>query len=273
MYNQLQLRELFHLEFLRWFARKVKPACYALKGGSNLRFFYKSIRYSEDMDLDVKDVEVDALKDMVMKILENASFQDMFKSFGCERVVPPDISRAKQTETTQRFKAHLLTSAGEDLFTKIEFSRRGFKGRAVVESVSDPILRLYKLAPLLISHYDVQSAIAQKIGALADRSAIQARDIFDLYTLSSQCGEIASSAASQPPRNDRGEGSRNDRGVRNDILDRARQNAFEVNFEQFRDTVVSYLSAEDQPAYDSEPSWDEVKLKAVDFIQRLREGK
>ncbi|MBU4312367.1 MAG: nucleotidyl transferase AbiEii/AbiGii toxin family protein [Candidatus Omnitrophica bacterium] len=261
MYNQLQLRELFHLEFLRWFARKIKAQSYTLKGGSNLRFFYNSFRYSEDMDLDIQGVEVDALKDVVMKILQNVSFQGMFKPFGCERVTAPDIAKAKQTQTTQRFKAHLITSAGEDLFTKIEFSRRGFKGKAVVQGVSDIILRSYKLAPLLVPHYDAQSTTMQKIDALVGRPAIQARDVFDLYILSSQCGpsEIASAPTASGPRNDR--------------LDRARENLFEVSFEQFRDTVVSYLSLDDQPMYNSSSSWDEIKLKAANFIEQLRSRK
>ncbi|MFH1782415.1 MAG: nucleotidyl transferase AbiEii/AbiGii toxin family protein [Candidatus Omnitrophota bacterium] len=168
-YNALQLRELFHLEFLRWFGRKVKAEFYALKGGVNLRFFFNSFRYSEDMDLDIKGVEVDILKDVVMKILQALSFQDTLKPFGIERVVPPNISKAKQTETTQRFKIHLITYAGEDLFTKVEFSRRGFKGKAVVQPASDAILRAYKLAPLLLPHYDIQSAVLQKIEALTDR--------------------------------------------------------------------------------------------------------
>ncbi|PJC48653.1 MAG: hypothetical protein CO035_02330, partial [Candidatus Omnitrophica bacterium CG_4_9_14_0_2_um_filter_42_8] len=76
MYNSLQLRELFHLEFLRWFGRKVKSESYALKGGANLRFFFNSIRYSEDMDLDIKGVQVHVLKDIAIKILQNLSFQD-----------------------------------------------------------------------------------------------------------------------------------------------------------------------------------------------------
>jgi len=256
VYNQLQLRELFHLEFLRWFTRSIKAKFYALKGGSNLRFFYKSIRYSEDMDLDIQGVEVDVLKDAVMKILQNASFQGMFKAFGCERVVAPDISKAKQTQTTQRFKAHLITSAGEDLFTKIEFSRRGFKGKAVVQPVSDLILRSYKLPPLLVPHYDAQSTTMQKIDALVGRSAIQARDVFDLYILSSQCEPLELKDAASNAR-----------------LEEAHENVFEVSFEQFRDTVVSYLSLDDQSVYNSSSSWDEIKLKAANFIEQLRSRK
>lgn len=254
MYNSLQLRELFHLEFLRWFGRKVKSESYALKGGANLRFFFNSVRYSEDMDLDIKDVQVHALKDIVIKILQNLSFQDSLKTFGVERIVPPDISAAKQTETTQRFKAHLITLAGEDLFTKIEFSRRGIRGNIVVEPVPDIISRLYKLAPLLVPHYDAESAILHKIGALADRSEIQARDIFDLYILSSQSGpfKIKENVLSQ------------------EKIKKAYNNVFEISFEQFHDTVISYLSQDDQRIYNLSPLWDDMKLKVSNFIDEVR---
>ncbi|MCK4423841.1 MAG: nucleotidyl transferase AbiEii/AbiGii toxin family protein [Candidatus Omnitrophica bacterium] len=254
VYNSLQSREIFHLEFLRRLGRKVKTGYYALKGGTNLRFFFQSFRYSEDMDLDISDVEVETLKDTVMKILKSSSFQDILKPFGVERVVPPDISKAKQTQTTQRFKIHLITSAGDDLFTKVEFSRRGFKGNIIVQPVSNIILRAYKLPPLLVSHYDVKSAIMQKIGALAARTVIQARDIFDLYVLSSQVNlnqveEIK---------------------VNNSLLEKAYENIFQISFEQFRDTVILYLAAEDQEVYNSSVLWDEIKLKVADLIDELR---
>lgn len=252
IYNQLQLRELFHIEFLRWMSGKIKTDNYALKGGANLRLFFKSIRYSEDMDLDIREIIVGNLKALAMKILLSPSFNDTLRPFGIERIIPPDISKAKQTETTQRFKIHLITSSGEDLFTKIEFSRRGFKDKAVVEPVSDNILRAYKMTPLLVSHYDIQSAVAQKIGALAGRSIIQARDIFDLYMLSSQ----------YTPK-------------KTDILDKnrltkAHDNIFEISFAQFRDSVLSYLNPEDRASYESADSWDEIKLRTANFIAELR---
>ncbi|OGS20096.1 MAG: hypothetical protein A3J83_04475 [Elusimicrobia bacterium RIFOXYA2_FULL_40_6] len=84
-YNNLQIREVFHVEFLR---------------------------------------------DSVMKIIGSISFQNELKGFGIAKVLPPDIAKAKQTETTQRFKVHLLTHQGEDLYTKVEFSRRKSAGNA-----------------------------------------------------------------------------------------------------------------------------------------------
>ncbi|MFH1855683.1 MAG: nucleotidyl transferase AbiEii/AbiGii toxin family protein [Candidatus Omnitrophota bacterium] len=254
MYNSLQLREIFHLEFLRWLSRTAKVKSYAVKGGVNLRFFFNSFRYSEDMDLDIQDIGIETLKDIVMKILNTPTFQSTLKPFGIQEVVPPDISRAKQTQTTQRFKVHLITSAGEDLFTKVEFSRRGFKGNIVVQPVSDIILRAYKLPPLLIPHYDIQSAVTQKIDALATRAAVQARDVFDLYLLSSQYHPVKTKEI----------------GLTETKLTKAYKNLFSINFEQFRDTVISYLSTEDQPVYNSPPLWDEVKLKAADFIDEVR---
>ncbi len=253
-YNSLELREVFHLQFLRWLGRKVKAQYYTLKGGVNLRFYFNSCRYSEGMDLDTHDTAVEHLKDVVIKILQTQSFQDNLKPFGIERVVPPDITRAKQTETTQRFKIHLITSAGEDLFTKIEFSRRGFKGRVVVQPVSNIILRIYKLPPLLVPHYDIQSAIMQKIEALATRSVIQARDIFDLFILSSQF---------EPSKT-------KEIKINNAKLTKAYNNVFDISFGQFRDTVTAYLSSEEQNTYDSSALWDEIKLKVTNFIDEVR---
>jgi len=251
-YDSLQIREIFHLEFLRYLGKKVKTQNYALKGGVNLRFFFNSFRYSEDMDLDVRGEHVNALRDIVMKILQAPSLLDALESFGIEKIVPPDMVKAKQTETTQRFKIHLITASSEDLFTKIEFSRRGFKGKVAVQPVSEVVLRQYKMPPLLLPHYEISSAIAQKIEALANRKEIQARDIFDIYVLSSQYKE------EEIPR------------LEKNIFPKARQNVFAVEFEQFRDTVLSYLSASDQAVYNTASSWDEIKLKVVSSIEELR---
>ncbi|MDP2923614.1 MAG: nucleotidyl transferase AbiEii/AbiGii toxin family protein [Candidatus Omnitrophota bacterium] len=253
MYNYLQLREIFHLEFLRWFGRKVKAEYYTLKGGVNLRFFFNSFRYSEDMDIDIERIKVSVLRDKVMEILESFTFADNFRPFGIIKIVSPDITKAKQTETTQRFKVHLITSAGEDLFTKVEFSRRGFKKGIIVEPVSNTILRAYKISPLLAPHYNIQSALAQKIDAIISRVVIQARDIFDFYILSSQYRS----------------GNREKIKIPVDKLKKAYENIFEVSFEQFSDTVLSYLSKEDVQQYNSAKVWDEIKLKTADFIKEL----
>ncbi len=251
----LQVREVFHLEFLRWFSRKLKADRYCLKGGANLRFFFQSIRYSEDMDIDIVGVGIEKIKKTVLEIFSARVFSDNLKLFGIEKIVPPDITKAKQTETTQRFKIHLLTSSGEDLFTKIEFSRRGMKGSFRVESVSTQILRSYKMAPLLVPHYDAASAIAQKILALAHRSVLQPRDLFDLFALSSQYDAVPKKSFQ----------------LGKAVLKTAHDNIFLVDFPQFRDTVVAYLEAEDQETYTSPAVLDEIKLKTAHFLDEFKD--
>jgi len=253
IYTPLQLREVFHLEFLRWLGRNLKADRYCLKGGVNLRFFFGSIRYSEDMDIDIQGTRVERVKKTVMEILSARGLLDSLRSFGIAKVVLPDIIKAKQTETTQRFKIHLLTSGGEDLFTKIDFSRRGLKGSAVVEPISAQVLRPYKMAPLLVSHYEAAPAVEQKIQALAQRTVLQARDIFDLFFLSSQY-----------------DGARRNFQAGKAVLEKAYNNIFLVEFPQFRDTVVVYLGAEDQRTYSSPEVWDEIKLKTAHFLEELK---
>lgn len=254
IYTPLQMREVFHLEFLRWFGRKMKADCYALKGGINLRLFFQSTRYSEDMDIDSQRVSVEKVKKTAMEILSSKGFSDSLRSFGVEKIVLPDITKAKQTKTTQRFKIHLLTQAGEDFFTKIEFSRRGFQGAPTVESVPAQILRVYKMTPLLVPHYGAGSAVGQKIHALAQRSVLQARDVFDLFLLSSQ---YPASKERRPQ-------------VHKSIIEKAHDNIFLVEFAQFRDTVVAYLESQDQRTYSSATVWDEMKLKTARFLEELK---
>jgi len=253
MYNQLQLREIFHIEFLRYLAGDMPAGLWALKGGVNLRLFFKSIRYSEDMDIDVAELPVASVKKRVMRILNSPSFRENLKTYGIVEIKPPDITAAKQTATTQRFKVHIVSRAGEDYFTKVEFSRRGFQGVPVAEPVPAEVLRPYSMAPLVVPHYPAGIAAAQKISAVLSRSVLRARDIFDLYLLSAQVrpGEMKLPLPGK------------------DELAKARENILEPGFELFRDTVAAYLAPEDRKIYASCGVWDEIKLKAAAFVEEL----
>ena len=253
MADPLQLREIFHLAFLRGLARVVPLSAFVLKGGGNLRFFFDSIRYSEDMDLAAADLPVHALRDKTMSVLASSALADTLRTFGIERIQPPDMKRAKQTETVQRFKVHLLTTAGEDLPAKIEFSRRRLDAPVRAESVSSQVLGPYRMAPLIVPHYTAEAAIRQKIRALAGRPQPQARDVFDLYVLSSR-----PEAAGAGPARD----------VPPVKLREARERIFAIAFGQYRDTVVGFLGPEDRAAHDSEPVWDEIRLRALSLLEK-----
>ena len=253
-YDYLQVREVFHLEFLRALSRMLKAENYALKGGVNMRFFYQSNRYSEDMDLDASGISVEKLKETVMILLSMKSLRENLIPFGVSEIVLPNIQKAKQTETTQRFKVHLITTDDSDLFTKIEFLRRGFEGKVIVQTVPNTVLRYYTLPPFVVPHYDIFAAVHQKISALASRTITQARDVFDLYMLSSQYA----------PDKERQE------EIEKDMLALAVTNTYDIGFNRFRDTVLAYLSVEDQLVYNSSERWDEIRLKVVDFIEEFK---
>ena len=252
-YSPSQLRELFHLESLRRLAQKLKPGQYALKGGVNMRFFFGSPRYSEDMDIDVQVVACHVLRDAVMAIVTSPSLQEMLASFGVKSIIAPDIGKAKQTETTQRFKIHLTTPSGEDMYTKIEFSRRGIKEGVKVETVRAEILRALRLPPLMCPHYGAEAAMLQKIDAIAGRAETQARDIFDLYLLTTQ-------ATLSKKLVEKG---------KTDILARATKNIYSIEFNQFRDTVIPYFPEADRALYDDAGRWDEIRLAVSRCMEEL----
>ncbi len=253
LYEPTQLIELFHLEFLRWFGQKAPLSKFAVKGGVNLRLFFNSIRYSEDMDIDIRGIEVFRLKEWVFHIIKNPSFKNNLKTFGVQNVIPPNSEAAKLTETTQRFKIHLFSTAGEDVFTKIEFSKRGFTGIPMIAHVPDKTLRAYQLAPLITAHYDIGGAIVQKIQALCLRKITQARDVFDLYWLSPQISAENLAAIH----------------LSSSVKSKATENIFAVTYPNFKDTVLPYLISPEKKFYNSEKIWDQIILKVSALLEAI----
>jgi predicted nucleotidyltransferase component of viral defense system len=76
----IQSIERFHLLFLDQLGRRLDKKMYALKGGCNLRFFWKSIRYSEDIDFDVHTVAKHTLQKNVDQILKSTGFEQILRS-------------------------------------------------------------------------------------------------------------------------------------------------------------------------------------------------
>ena len=175
----MQYVELFHLLLLDQLGRRLDKRHFALKGGCNLRFFLKSIRYSEDMDLDAQTVSPDVLQERV-RLIWIETVQPDLRANGLSVI---HWTAPKQTDTTQRWKLSLRAGgSAAPLPTKLEFSRRGMPGEPV-EPVDPELIRAYRLAPIMASHYPMDIAYQQKVGALAQRPLTQARDVFDLYWL------------------------------------------------------------------------------------------
>jgi hypothetical protein len=237
--------EQFHLLFLDQLGRKLDKRHHALKGGCNLRFFLKSIRYSEDMDLDVQATSVETLRDRVEQILAGKTFSQILLARG---LAIAQCSAPKQTETTQRWKLTLSADGIElPLHTKIEFSRRGMPEPIVVGPVDGLVMRAYQMTPFLASHYPPEAAFRQKIQALIHRAQTQARDVFDLDHLV-RCG-VAPRAMPPSPH-----------------WREAQRNAMSIPFDVFKSQVLAFLAPEHQAVYGDPAEWDNLVLRVVDAL-------
>ena len=252
MWNERQSVEIFHLQFLRAFGARVEKALFALKGGCNLRFFLKSIRYSEDMDLDIHTMAVDTLQNNVNRVLEAPAFIQQLRAQGLELA---GTTQPKQTATTQRWKVTLrISESGTQVPTKIEFSRRGLDGDKAVEPVDPGIIRSYRLYPVIVQHYTVHTAFAQKISALALREQVQSRDVFDLKLLMDAGGTQKPIPASAAAR-----------------LAAAINNAMAVDYDAFAGQVLAYLEPEYQDHFGSKQAWNELQEQVVNALETLRQ--
>jgi predicted nucleotidyltransferase component of viral defense system len=247
--GDLQTVEHFHLLFLAQLGTRLDKKLYALKGGCNLRFFWKSIRYSQDIDFDVQTIAKHTLQKNVRQILDAPGFKTILRG---SKIQLTKLSEPKQTGTTQRWKVHLQADAsGIDLPTKIEFSRRKFDLGVTFGPVDSEILVAHNLRPLIASHYDLEAAFAQKIGALLGRRETQARDIFDLAFLSGR---------GVKPANIK---------VENKRLAKACEIARSLPFDQFQGQVVAYLAPEYQEYYGNRRTWDSLQENLVRFLENL----
>lgn len=241
--------ELFHLVFLRALVGKGQDkALFALKGGCNLRFYFGSVRYSEDIDLDVAVVAKATLRNKVDRLLASPLIAAPLKTQGLELT---DVSAPKQTETTQRWKVGVrVVGRNLALRTKIEFSRRGSVDGTRFEVVPADVLRQYALTPFLATHYTAPAAVMQKIEALAGRTEPQARDVFDLNLLLART-DGASAAHSAPKAR----------------LAAAMEHALEITYDQYAAQVVAFLDPTQRELYESRDAWNAMQDAVVSTLE------
>src|ERR1700691_5565215 len=128
-----QVVELFHLAFLQVLHARLDQARYVLKGGANLRYFFDSVRYSEDIDLDIDGIAPWTLTEKVDAILESPTIDAVLRSGG---LAIEHFTKPKQTETPRRWKVAIVVAGrGETVRTKIELSHRNGERRHVLEPV------------------------------------------------------------------------------------------------------------------------------------------
>jgi predicted nucleotidyltransferase component of viral defense system len=244
-----QAIELFHLHFVRLLCSGPSKGSFAIKGGCNLRFFFESVRYSEDIDLDVAGLPVHALREKVSAVLSGPALSLALRS---RAMAIASVSAPKQTETTQRWKVGLSAEGlATPLHTKIEFSRRPTMEESKVEPIAASVLAEHQLMAFLAPHYPLAAALRQKVGALAGRSVVQARDVFDLGVLFAR--SRAKVDALQSIRS---------------VLPKAIERAMDVSYAEFKSQVASYLRPDHLDTYGSRDAWDALQMRVVDLLEK-----
>jgi predicted nucleotidyltransferase component of viral defense system len=246
-----QVIEFFHLAFLQVVQARLDQSRYVLKGGASLRYFFGSLRYSEDIDLDAVEIEPWKLEPKIDEALSSPAMGILLRSEG---LALDQVTKPKQTATTQRWKP-MVTVAGRrsPVRTKIEFSHRSADPRRVLEAVPERVVAPYALRPPTMLHYTAPAAIEQKVTALAHRSETQARDLFDLEMLLRQDPEAVTVGAIAPS-----------------TLDLAVERAFELPFQAFTDQVVRFLDAGIVELYDNPTAWGSMQVFVAERLMELR---
>ena len=240
-YTHRQQREAFHLLFLERLLKQTDPNLFVLKGGLNLRFFFNSPRYSEDMDFDVLGGSVGTLRKNGYRVLNDRAFIRSLRAFGITDLLVNDPESAKHTQTTQRFRARLVTTAGEVWPTRVEFSRRASVGTHLIEPVSLQVVRPYQRLAVACQHYDARSAVLQKIQALADRAEPQIRDAFDIYVLwlGGHCQDVG--VCIEPASRDR-----------------ALENLLSLHYAHYQGQVLDYLEPDARARFSGAQVWGDI---------------
>ncbi len=247
--SSTQITELFHVAFLDALSKRLDPARYVLKGGANLRYFFGSLRYSEDIDLDINGVEPWGLEEKVDGVLGSGSMRALL---GVGGLSIAEFSKPKQTETTRRWKVAIERPGhSEPVRTKIEFSNRNGEQRYRLEPVPSHIVAPYALRSPSVQHYTEDAPAEQKVKALAGRSETQARDVFDLDLLLRRKSLPAGSLDSR-------------------ILTDAADRALQLPFAAFRDQVLPFLEPDVVELYETAAAWEQMQTFVAEKLEQAQ---
>jgi predicted nucleotidyltransferase component of viral defense system len=228
---------------------RLDPARYVLKGGANLRYFFASERYSEDVDLELIPPVSWSMQNQVEAVFTSPALRSLLTITGLKLA---EHTSPKQTETTHRWKVGIEAPGHSALIrSKVEFSSREVQGRYTLASLPRPIVEPYALRPPSVQHYDAAAATAQKVAALAGRTHAQARDVFDLELL----------LRHQPL--ERG-------SVDPDLLEGAVERALEQDYAAFRDQVLPFLEAGAAELIATAGGWEQIQSFVADRLEAAR---
>lgn len=255
--SPVAVREAVHLLILQEFAKVHGGDAVVLKGGVNLRLFFGSIRYSEDMDLDGDPECADAIRSCIKGVFRDSGFIRKLRGIGIRRLDPGEGPN-KDTETTFRSKFGVVTLGDIRYPTKVEVSFRDrYAGDQSVVGVPDRRFFVdYGIEPGPVRSYRRDAAVRQKIDALGGRREAQARDVFDLSLLVSGAPDEALLRFLAG-------------GLSQERLEEALKRAFTMTFDEYEGTVLEFLDDAARRRHGTEDAWADFQIQAAALIEAV----
>lgn len=257
MLSPATAREAVHVLMLQRLVGVRKGMPVILKGGVNLRLFFGSVRYSADMDLDGDSSARLAIREEIHRSFQDRTFLRRLQELGI-RGLDAGEGPNKDTATTFRFKFGVLMPGDLRYATKIEVS---FREKVETDSIvvdTPPVTvvsgYLANEPRLPIPHYDGRAATRQKIVALASRSQVQARDVFDIHLLlrAERSRDLSRFLAS---------------AVAGRTLGSAYERALRITYSQYEGQVLEFLDDKARERYGSAERWDELRLRTAALVE------
>jgi hypothetical protein len=240
--------ELFHIAYCQVAAAGLPLDEFAMKGGGNLRFFLRSPRRSADLDLDYLGRKFGRFGERMDALLQSRQLSELLRLRDVE--LRFEGHRAKDTETVKRWKFQLARPGMETASSKIEFSNRGSNATPVLEQMDAELARRLGGVAARIKHYLPPDAIEQKIRALADRSATEPRDVFDLDHLFRQYPNALAESRPDPEK-----------------TLAAKDRAIDIPYEHYERLVVEYLEEDFVELLGPEQAWSDMVLRVVEHLE------
>jgi predicted nucleotidyltransferase component of viral defense system len=258
MLTDIQAREACHVVLLRCLVDRV-PEGLRLKGGVNLRLFFGSVRYSEDMDFDADLRHQPRMQGYLAQVIQDPGFKQALEPLGIDDVIPNREQGPPGKGV--KYKMQVL-HRGVPLATKVEVSfRESTPAEWATETpVPSPILDTYGQTAFQVSQYPHAVAVVQKVNALATRAGVQARDIFDLDWLLNQdrfpnTKDAALALLRQVHPDER--------------LREASARCLEAHDEQYQQQVEAFLEESARAPFHGQ--WEDIRLRVHGALEEVRQ--
>lgn len=169
-FKRAMLREYLQYKTLQFIFRAKKSGGLVFMGGTALRVFYGSSRFSEDIDFDSKDISSDDLQGIAMTAVNEFKLE----AVECDVTFTRGSAFSAKFRFTDALQKWELTRHNDEVLTlKFDASPQRYSYTPEVKVLN----RLDVIVPVPVASAEL--ILAQKLYAILNRRRIMGRDLYD----------------------------------------------------------------------------------------------